>query len=78
MTTWLDFAACKGMDTSVFYPSNEEEFHVAVLICQNCKVRKACLEDALEDRQFGQFGVRGGRSESARRRLDSLRRKVSA
>jgi WhiB family redox-sensing transcriptional regulator len=69
---WRRFAACKGVDTEVFFPTSEAEADVAKEICASCPARKACLEWALASRQ--EDGVWGGLTENERRRLRRRRR----
>lgn len=80
---WLEAAACKGMDPNIFYPGvyNPTGVESALAVCSGCTVSEECLEDALEDYQYGQYGIRGGQSERERRRLRYQRNgrsKVSA
>ena len=79
--TWLSLAACKGQDPNIFYPSTENwerDVARARRFCERCCVRDECLEDALGDVHFGNYGVRGGLSEIERKRLRRRRRRVSA
>ncbi len=77
-TAWNKRAACKGMDTNVFYPDpdtpdEEAEAAVAKAICASCSVREACLEYALAKRE--KEGIWGGMTERERRRILRQRRK---
>lgn len=71
--SWQNRAACRGVDTNIFFPATEEEAEPAKLICGNCPVREACLEHALADRE--REGVWGGATERERRRIIRQRRK---
>jgi WhiB family redox-sensing transcriptional regulator len=64
---WREDAACRGVDTDVFFPATDEEAEEAKAICASCPVRKECLEFALQTRQ--EDGVWGGLTETERRRL---------
>ena len=64
---WRDDAACRGLDTDVFFPVTDEEAEEAKAICETCPVREECLEFALATRQ--EDGVWGGLTETERRRL---------
>lgn len=71
---WQDDAACKGMDSEIFYPNVVEEraddhwqdFVEAKSICANCPVRLNCLNESLENREPD--GVWGGLTPRERRR----------
>ncbi len=71
-TAWRDEAACRGLDTDVFFPLTDEEAEEAKAICASCSVREECLEFALLTRQDD--GVWGGLTEAERRRLRRRRR----
>lgn len=71
---WWDLAACKGIDTEIFYPvsepgtkAREVAAEPALKICAGCDVRQDCLEHALRFTQ--QHGVAGGLDEQDRRAL---------
>ncbi len=70
--TWRDDAACKGLDTDIFFPATDAEAGPAKLVCPGCPVRSECLEWALLSRQ--EDGVWGGLTDNERRRLRSRRR----
>lgn len=44
---WMDHAACKGMDQSIFFPDDMEYTSKARLVCMGCSVIDDCLEYAL-------------------------------
>jgi WhiB family transcriptional regulator, redox-sensing transcriptional regulator len=71
-TMWREEAACKGLDTGIFFPSTDAEAGAAKLVCAGCPVRDACLEWALASRQ--EDGVWGGMTDNERRRLRRRRR----
>jgi WhiB family redox-sensing transcriptional regulator len=73
---WQAFAACRGSDRDVFFPSRGEAIGEAVAICQGCPVRAECLEYALINNE--QFGVWGGLSERQRKRIRARRRDQQA
>jgi WhiB family redox-sensing transcriptional regulator len=64
---WRERAACRNMDTAVFFPESDEETAVAKAVCAACPVRGACLDFALLTRQDD--GVWGGLDENERRRV---------
>lgn len=61
----LPLAACRGADTSLFYPERGESAEEAVRICRACPERRPCLHWALEHHET--VGIWGGTS--ARQRL---------
>ncbi|MEU2227597.1 MULTISPECIES: WhiB family transcriptional regulator [unclassified Streptomyces] len=73
---WQLSAACRGMDSSVFYsPANERgrrrraREERARQVCAGCPVREQCARMALATGE--PFGVWGGLSEADRNRLAS-------
>ncbi len=67
LTSWRRQAACRDMDTDVFFPLSDEEAGPAKAVCATCPVRAECLEFAMTTRQPD--GVWGGLTEAERRRL---------
>ena len=63
---WKAEAACKDLETDIFFPVSESDAEPARLVCATCPVRQECLEYALVTRQ--EDGVWGGLTESERRR----------
>ena len=70
---WKSKAACRGLETEVFYPEPEDEGAEAKAICDRCPVRQPCLEWALTNRE--KEGVWGGCNERERRRILRQRRR---
>jgi WhiB family redox-sensing transcriptional regulator len=71
---WQLDAACRGMDSSLFFhPPNERDAARenraarAKAICRGCPVVAECLDHALRVRE--PYGVWGGRTEDERARL---------
>jgi hypothetical protein len=66
--TWRELAACAGQNPEMFFL--EADTQAAKLICHACRVREACLAEALlEEAGLGprhRFGVRGGSGPAAR------------
>lgn len=61
---WQERAACRGMDTNLFFPVRGEKVAEEVeAACDSCSVRRECGEAGLRE-----FGIWGGLSERARRR----------
>lgn len=63
--------ACVGMDPELWFPKTGERSPLAVEVCAGCPVREPCLEWALKHEAFG---IWGGVSEVARKRLRRSRR----
>lgn len=69
---WRADAACLDVDPNLFFPGPGEHpvtLHKGkpvgpLFFCQNCEVREPCRDDAIA---HGDFGIRGGLSERARR-----------
>jgi WhiB family redox-sensing transcriptional regulator len=70
--SWRQQAACKGANTSVFFPGRGDRLDEAKAYCDRCPVRPQCLDEAMALRSVpGQerlMGVWGGTSERERRR----------
>lgn len=64
---WKAEAACRDLETDLFFPENEAAAAPALAVCEVCPVREACLDFALRTRQHD--GVWGGLTESGRRRV---------
>lgn len=69
---WWTRAACRGMDTDLFYPERGKPAKAAQRICAGCPVRRWCLADALQHRDH--HGVWGGASKRQRRKVSQLLR----
>ena len=72
---WRQDAACRELDTAVFFPETEEEEATALAVCASCPVREACLEFALITRQDD--GIWGGLTETERRRVRRRRQEAA-
>jgi WhiB family redox-sensing transcriptional regulator len=70
--SWREQAACRGLDTSIFFPPSDLEAGAAKAICAQCPVREQCLEWAIASRQ--EEGIWGGMTDGERRRLRRRRR----
>lgn len=67
--------ACRGLDSGLFYPDNEDEAEIAKQVCAQCGVQQVCLDFALTKRE--KVGIWGGATERERRRLLRQRRKTA-
>jgi len=77
--TWQSMAACRGMDTAIFYhpenergPTRHRRDWEAKRICQRCRVVGPCLQWARETRE--PYGVWGGMSVEERQAMQSGQR----
>ncbi len=75
--SWKARAACKGMDTNLFYDDYENSEVIAKQvdqICLQCPVRDTCLMEAVHDGETGVFGstylVRGNYSRQHNKHKD--------
>jgi len=71
-TRWQDHAACRGLDTELFFPLRGELAATALATCRKCPVQSECREHALSFAE--RFGIWGGTSERQRRQLRANRR----
>ena len=65
--SWQSEALCAQTDPEAFFPEKGGSTRDAKRICESCDVRTQCLEYALANDE--RFGIWGGMSERARRRL---------
>ncbi len=59
--------ACADVDPELFFPGRGEPNDAAMAVCRRCKVREACLEDALDGRQ--EHGIWGGTTPGERLKI---------
>lgn len=64
---WVHQAACVGLAPDLFHPTRGEHAGHAQAVCASCPVRNECLNWALRTGQ--EFGIWGGLSEQARKRI---------
>lgn len=67
-TSWMADAACRGLDTDLFFPESGMNAREAKEVCAGCPVQQACLDYSFQFEADG-GGVYGGMSERERRRL---------
>jgi hypothetical protein len=56
MSSWQDFANCKGKPTSMFFEDYEESSIIQLevdALCGGCMVRQQCLEFAIDNEMIG-------------------------
>lgn len=75
MVTWHSQAACRGLDTNLFFPGKGDPLKPAKAVCARCPVATECLEEGLRPFQYGYIpkGIWGGKSERERERIIGLR-----
>lgn len=64
---WQARALCAETDPEAFFPEKGGSTREAKRICEQCEVRKECLDYALRNDE--RFGIWGGLSERERRKL---------
>ena len=70
--TWMDSAACIGLDTDLFFPPSDKEVWPEIAaVCGRCEVRDRCLQTALERGIW--HGIWGGLSPAQRQKDTSVR-----
>jgi len=57
-TKWYELAACKNMDTNIFFPDIGDNSYnpLAIATCSDCPVKDPCLQDALTRDEKGYWG----------------------
>jgi WhiB family redox-sensing transcriptional regulator len=68
---WRQHAACRGVDTDLFFPGRGDDVNVPRAVCDTCPVKQQCLDAHIAEK----FGMFGGLSERERRKL---RRELAA
>ncbi len=71
-TGWRQDAACRGLDTELFFPVDDRAVSVEPprRVCRGCPVRAACLADVLATEDPARrFGITGGTTPAERRTL---------
>ena len=72
---WRLDAACRDLDTAIFFPESDDEIARAKAVCASCPVRQECLDFALITRQDD--GVWGGLDENERKRVRRRRQEAA-
>jgi WhiB family redox-sensing transcriptional regulator len=80
LVNWRDLAACRGMDTDLFYVTEntgvkggeKERIDLAKKICASCVVQEDCLEYALE--YSLDYGIWSGMTPGERRKEERGRK----
>lgn len=69
-TLW-ELAACRGMDTDLFFPGRGQTAPEVIAVCEGCVVRAECLAFAIEHRE--DEGIWGGTYGRTRDRMRQAR-----
>ena len=72
-TSWMKYAACRGMSSELFFPERGGDpklIAYAKKICAGCPVEEECLNYAVENKE--EHGVWGGESGRGRRQIISV------
>lgn len=65
--SWMHQAACRGMDTEIWFADSEAAHSIAKGVCRRCPVAETCLRYALDIQ--GTWGIWGGTTRPQRTRL---------
>lgn len=68
---WRDRAACRGMDSAIFFVERGAPADQARLVCDRCSVQRDCLDFALDHAE--PYGIWGGKSVYQRQQLIQVR-----
>jgi WhiB family redox-sensing transcriptional regulator len=70
---WTDRAACKGMDSKIFFGERGDTSAArkARAVCAGCEVRAECLQFAVDNNEY--IGFWGGTTPKQRRQLRKTR-----
>ena len=66
MSGWQDEAACRGVDTNLFFPENADVDDQVLALCENCPVKDECRDYGVV---YEEWGIWGGLTASQRRRV---------
>lgn len=75
--TWQDRAACRGMDTDLFFRNPP---HAARAVCHRCPVTAACLEFVMAvepSPEALRFGIWAGTGPAHRAKLGRIRQTIA-
>lgn len=72
--SWRELAACRGMDTRIFFPEQGEDIRIPKAVCESCPVSAECLAEAEENHELG---VWGGTTRRGRGQRMAIRRPVT-
>ena len=76
---WRLEAACRGMDTNIFFPSKGKPANAAKVVCARCLVAAECLDFAMANDQYDGDGIYGGLTPRQRRaRRPAYRRALAS
>jgi WhiB family transcriptional regulator, redox-sensing transcriptional regulator len=73
---WAAEGACRGLEPEIFFPTRGEGVKDALAICATCLVVDPCRDYAVAN--FVKWGIWGGTTERARRRIRFAQRRAAA
>ncbi|WP_419933202.1 WhiB family transcriptional regulator [Candidatus Poriferisodalis sp.] len=68
---WRERAACKDVDTNIFFIGPGKSPDTALAVCNRCEVKDECLQFALDNEE--DFGIWGGLCADQRKKLRQAR-----
>lgn len=73
---WMEQAACKGVDTNIFFQDQGASYKRAKAICIRCDVQIQCLDYVMRNggTHDDEFGLWGGKTPMERRKMKKLLR----
>ena len=81
-TEWQEHAICASIDPALWHPDKGGSPHQALKFCQECPVRKPCLDFAMEwearEDVFFAYGIYGGMTANQRLKLRADRNRLAA
>jgi WhiB family redox-sensing transcriptional regulator len=74
----MEQAACKGLETELWFPEPLESASYARAVCSGCTVRRRCLLYSLDNGiTFGIWGGVGERERRSHRRMRRMTQEVA-
>lgn len=73
---WIDLGECRNHPPEVFFPAPGGDERTGLAVCAQCPVQNPCLDYALRANE--RWGIWGGMTQRARRRLSRARRRKAA
>lgn len=74
--TWVEQAACRGVDPGLFFPGRGGDLNTPRRLCAGCPVAADCLDYALSG-PWGYDGIWGGTTSRQRRQIKLGMRRAS-
>ena len=77
VAAWRARAACRSMDTDIFFRAIGRPARQVVQACQACPVREQCLTFALSTPYDEDYGYWGGATQKERRKMRRAQKEES-